>query len=270
MCSDWSQDLFGLKKVFKFICTLLTILLLFQESFNFLVTKPKVTSNAEKDLDITDLPEVVICLEPGLNTAVVGKYGYKEHYDMGSVDGKKFVGWNGNENVTKSSNEIFEEALIVKTQHINETKFITWASYRDQKQDYFPIAVRLRTLSFPYGRCFSISPTSLQENVSSTINTLYLTFNESVFDKYLDFSAMIYFMDETSSLKIYPDDMTGDPLQMSMNENQKFTYEAKISRRQHVPSDPHLKCGEYTLKNSYNDCAKDNLFLFFHDILGCQ
>ena len=77
-------------------------------------------------------------------------------------------------------------------------------------------------------------------------------------------------MDETSSLKIYPDDMIGDPVQVSMKENQKYTYEAKISRWQHVPNDPHLKCKEYTLKNSYNDCAKEDLFQLFHEILGCQ
>ena len=64
--------------------------------------------------------------------------------------------------------------------------------------------------------------------------------------------------------------MTGDSVQMSMNENQKFTYEAKISRWQHVPNNPHLKCKEYTLKNSYNDCAKDDLLSFFREILGCQ
>ena len=191
MCYDWLLGFFSLKKVFKLVCTLLAILLIYQECFNFLVTKPKVTTNTEKDLNISDLPEVVICLKPGFDTAVLEKYGYKEHYDMGSIDGKKFIGWNGNENLTRSSSEILEEALIVKRQHISETKFITWASYRDQKQNYFPTVVDLKTLSFPYGRCFSISPSSLKENVSSTINTLYLTFNESVFDKYLDLSAMI-------------------------------------------------------------------------------
>ena len=262
--------LFCWERVFKFTCTLLTLLLICQELYYFAVTKPTVTSAEEKDIDMTDLPEVVICLDTGFNKTVLKKYGYKDHYSMGSLDGKAIVGWNGNEKETKSSIEILEEALIVQKEHITFKKFITSAKYRDENQVFLPIQVNFRTLYWPHGRCFSINPTSLQEEASSSINTLYLTFNETVLNKHLDLSIKIYFMDRTSSLKIYPDDMTGNPLRIKMNEHQKYNYKIQIQRSQHLPDDPHFKCREYSTKNSYNYCAKNELSGLFDNILGCQ
>ena len=92
--------LFCWERVFKFTCTLLTLLLICQELYYFAVTKPTVTSAEEKGIDIRDLPEVVICLDTGFNKTVLKKYGYKDHYSMGSLDGKGIIGWNGNENET--------------------------------------------------------------------------------------------------------------------------------------------------------------------------
>ena len=90
-----------------------------QELFTFAIVKPTTTSKEEKDLEISDLPEVVVCLEPGFDTEVLKNYGYKTlGYYRGSMDGDKFAGWNGNENHRKSSLEILEEALIVKNSTI--------------------------------------------------------------------------------------------------------------------------------------------------------
>ena len=129
--------LFSWDRIFKFICSLLTLLLICQELYCFAVTKPTVTSAEEKDIDIRDLPEVVICLDTGFNKTVLKKYGYRDHYSMGSLDGKGIVGWNRNENETKSSIEMLEEALIVQKEHITYKKFITSAKYRDENQVFF-------------------------------------------------------------------------------------------------------------------------------------
>ena len=58
-------------------------------------------------------------MEPSIFTKVLEKYGYKQvhFYYKGLVGDGEFIGWNGNENVTKSSSEILEEALLVKNQH---------------------------------------------------------------------------------------------------------------------------------------------------------
>ena len=74
----------------KLTCALLTLFLICQELFTFVVEKPTTTSREEKVFDFKDIPEVVICLEPGIDTKVLKKYGYKQvpFYYKGVVDGK--------------------------------------------------------------------------------------------------------------------------------------------------------------------------------------
>ena len=76
MCYIWLIELLSLKKVFTISCALFALFLICQELFTFAVTKPTSTSKAERDLKIDDLPEVVICLEPGLDSDVLKTYGY--------------------------------------------------------------------------------------------------------------------------------------------------------------------------------------------------
>ena len=225
-------------------------------------------------IDITDLPEVVICLEPGFDSRVLEKYGYSgsySYYYRGLIN-NKFIGWNGRKEETRSSREILEEALIV-----SDTQFIRWAAYYNLNHNV-EAKVGMRTLTYPLGRCLSISPSPIHRNISNTMfNTLYLDFKESVLEKYKnyrDFKIMIYFMDNTNSLKIYPneDDIVGSPLKVSLAGLSNFdsTYKTKISRSQHVEGDPLFQCTGYTLNNSYNDCIQNELLESFHHILGCQ
>ena len=275
MCNNWLLlELFSLRKVLKYFCTLLTLFLVCQELFTFVVIKPTSTSKEEKEIDITDLPEVVICLDPGFDSRVLKKYGYRgwlSNYYRGSIN-DEFVGWNGRKKETRSSREILDEALVV-----SNTQFIKWAAYYNLDHNV-EAKVGLRTLTYPLGRCLSISPPPIYRNISNTmLNTLYLDFEESVLDKYKDyknFKIMIYFMDNTNSLKIYPneDDIVGSPLKVSLAELSNFdsTYRTKISRSEHVAGDPLFKCTEYTLNDPYNDCIQNELLESFHQILGCQ
>ena len=276
MCYIWISEICSLKKVFKITCALLTLFLIYRALYTFSVTKPTSTSRAEKDLKITDLPEVVICLEPGLDSEKLEGYGYKIHsYYKGKVDHSGNLSWNGRKGETKSSREILDETLIVKKQHINSTKFIWRATYYSS-QGVRKGKVDLRTLAHPFGRCFNISPAPSQKNVSDNgmINQLTLRFNENVFKKYKDVALIgIYFMDKTNSLKIYPDenDILGNPLRLRWAEfsNHKSTYKTKISRSRHVQGDPLLKCNEYTSSHPYNDCIQDELHDKFDQLLGC-
>ena len=274
MCRNWFLDFCSFKIVFKVICALLTLFLICQELFTFVVEKPSTTSREEKDIDINDIPEVVICLEPGFDTKVLEKYGYNDVglYYKGIVDGE-FVGWNGNKNKTKPSIDILEEALIVQNQHISGKKFITSAKYRTTESlQLEEIEVNLRTLVWPFGRCFSVKPYAIQGNVDSAVNTLYLAFNETVFKAYKDMHVSLYFMDKTSSIKIYPDenDMAGNPLKVRIDRKCVSKYKTKISRSYNIQGDPSLNCDEYTPEKSYNDCIQEELFGSFQNILSCH
>ena len=47
------------KNIFTAVCTLLTLLLIFQELYSFVVLKPTSISGEEKVLEASDLPEAV-------------------------------------------------------------------------------------------------------------------------------------------------------------------------------------------------------------------
>ena len=272
MCFYSLLNICSLRIFFKLTCSLLTLLLIYQELFSFLVLKPTRTSTEEKGLTIDDFPDVVICLEPGFQSNVLEKNGYIAHkYYKGEMN-KKFFGWNGNG--TKSSVEILEDALLVKRRHISESKFITRALYRDLNQQHVTIGINFITLLYPYGRCFHISLYDIQGYIDSiSINTLYLIFNETMVNSYKNRSVKIYFMERLNGLKIFPDenDMTGDTLEIRTDRKQSYksTYKIKIARSQFVEGDPHIKCSTYS-DNSYDDCTRKELLGTFHELLGCS
>ena len=251
---------------------MLTLLLICQEVYEFVILRPTGTSAEERDLESGDFPDVVVCLEPGFKSRVLERNGYvARKYYKGEIK-KRFVGWNGNE--TKSYDEILEEALVIGSQHITKDNFISKAVYRGEDQKDIPIRVKLITLLYPYGRCFHISPSDIQGNLSVTINTLQLIFNETAIDRYRDRTVKIYFMERFNSLQIYPDEnyMEGDTLKIRTNQGQrcKSTYKIKITRSEHVQDDPLLKCEVYQHTNySYDDCARNELLDSFHQLLGC-
>ena len=273
MCRCWRLGFCSFANLCKVICALLTLILICQEVFTFVVEKPTTTSREQKYINIKDIPEVVICLEPGIDTTVLEKYGlHKRIYYKGKVIvhyKSKFIGWNRNE--TMSANEILEEALIVKDEHVKSSKFIFYAKYRSRGNQGVKPEISLRMLSWPFGRCLSIKPPALQEHMSSAANRLNLAFNETVFTRYEDMQVRLYLMDKTSSLKIYPDqnDMAGDPLKVQF-DNYINRYKTRISRSQYVQGDPHIDCSKYTPDTSYNDCIQNELFGSFEKILGCH
>ena len=100
--------------MFRVICSILTLALIYQVLFTFAVTRPTTTSKEEKELQVADFPEVVVCLNPGLNYESLSRYGYSGTYSLGITEQEwKFVGWNGGEHENRSSLDILEEALLV-------------------------------------------------------------------------------------------------------------------------------------------------------------
>ena len=98
MCCTEFLNIRSLEKIFKFACALLTLLLISQELVNFAIVKPTLTSKEEKGLEFDDIPDVVICIEPGFDIEVLKKYGYKRtllYYRGRRPSDSKFIGWNG-------------------------------------------------------------------------------------------------------------------------------------------------------------------------------
>ena len=97
------MKMFTFKNMFTLTCSILTLILIYQVMLTYLVKKPTTSAKEGKELEITDLPEVVVCLDPGLNYESLEKNGYHGGtYVSGQLEGH-FVGWNGGENQNKSS-----------------------------------------------------------------------------------------------------------------------------------------------------------------------
>ena len=270
MCYIWLQQLFDLRKVFTFLCTILTLVLIYQELIAFAITRPTSDFREEKKLETRDIPEVVLCFEPGFESKVLNRYGYTNTYFRGAMDAtKSFIGWNGGENETKSSQDILEEALVLKSQILNETPFL-WAKYTEDHITLIPAEMKLRTLAYPFGRCISISPPT-QNNLSS----LHIPFSRPAFlaSNITTDAVRLFFMDKVNSLRLYPSDleMVGDPIGIRIREPPiAKLYKTKISRFEHVQGNPLLDCAVYTTDNSYNDCIQDELLEPIEREIGCQ
>ena len=262
------------KTAFTILCSFLTLGLIFQVMFTYVVTKPTSTSREEKKLEIADLPEVVVCLDPGLDYESLFKYhGYQgTEYWRGALNTSgRFIGWNGREEENKSSHDILKDAFRVP--HFNKSKLIQYAGYSDNHIDWEESNMTLRTLFNPFGRCMSITPPPKKNENSPNPYHLRIHFNDTAFKSLnISFDTLrIFFMDKVNSRRLFPDEleMKGRPIELRP-EIEHHVYKIKISRSQHVQGDPRLDCGVYTLKNSYYDCIQKEIHELFSNEIGCQ
>ena len=143
------SNLVTARNFFTLICSLLTTFLLTQELYTFAIVKPTSTAKEEEQLKASDIPDVVVCPDPGFNSSAFEKHGYMHFatYYRGSMDGDKFVGWNGNRN--ESSQDILEDVLSAGR---NVQSLLSSASFRRDNVDYVGAEIELRTLAYPHGR----------------------------------------------------------------------------------------------------------------------
>ena len=252
----------SLKNLFTILCSSLTLALVSQVIFTYVVEKPTTTAKVEKRLEVDDLPEVVVCLDHGLNNESLLINGYQNSYWRGAMKpGGNFVGWNGEDDEIKSSHDILEDALIVP----NKTQLIRYAGYSKGSK------VAPRMLVYPFGRCISIDPPPKETGI--TPNILRIRFNISAFKTMnVTFNRLrLFFMDKANSPRLYPDEMemTGSQIELQGEFDNTF-YRTKISRFHHVQGDPLFDCSAYTLENSYNDCIQNEIRELFDGVLGCQ
>ena len=268
----WLKENFELRKVFTFFCAILTLILIYQQLVAFAITKPTSSFREEKKLESRDLPEVVLCFDPGFDSKVLEKYGYSTDYFRGSMEGLgAFVGWNGGENETKSSKDILDDILVVDSQGHNVNSSMLWNSFTEDHVDFVPAEMKLRTLALPFGRCVSFSFPSTPRNLSS----LHIGFSHTAFQKsnIRSDKVRVFFMDKVNSVQVYPNEleMIGDPIKFQIRKpSSTISFRTKISRFKHVQEDPLLQCAVYTTDNSYNDCIQEELLGLIEEEIGCH
>ena len=58
------------------MCLAITLVLIFELLHEFVAERPTTTAKLKKQLEITDLPDVVVCMDPGFDSKTLEKYGY--------------------------------------------------------------------------------------------------------------------------------------------------------------------------------------------------
>ena len=109
----------GSKNALSELWSSVILLRIYQLLLTFIVDKPTTTTKLEEQIEISDLPEVVVCIlcmTPGFNSSSLNHHGYQSGtYCRGVLQPTKligdFVGWNGGTQENKSSDRILEEAL---------------------------------------------------------------------------------------------------------------------------------------------------------------
>ena len=86
----------SLRNFLSLLCAGLTILLIYKELVTVTVIKPTTTSTERKELETSDLPDIVVCFLPGFDPQVMRRYHYATGgYYKGENEKGQFVGWNG-------------------------------------------------------------------------------------------------------------------------------------------------------------------------------
>ena len=57
------------KNMFTLLCVTITLFLISDLLVTFLIEKPTTTTKIEKEIETNDLPNVVVCLDPGFNNS---------------------------------------------------------------------------------------------------------------------------------------------------------------------------------------------------------
>ena len=209
------------KNLFTVLCVAITLFLISDLLVTSLIKKPTTTTKIKKELETSDLPNVVVCLDPGFDNATAVKYGYHVSYywtglTKSTRGGGRFVGWNGDRNENMSSRAILEEMFLFpgRQEIVREAVFFTENYDQGYKSD-----VSFRHLFFPHGRCMFSSPPSFNKTPSrKKINIFNLAFNNSAFDQAMLSSAKlkVFLMDQASSPQFYHDEfeMDGDPIEI--------------------------------------------------------
>ena len=158
------------------LCTAITLALISQLLFTFAIEKPTTTAKLEKELELSDIPEVMVCINPGYNPVALKNHGYHiSSYWRGALQpfNSGFVGWNGGEDENKSSQEMLEEVLLLP----NSTT-LALAGYTNDHVNFEKADVTFRNFIL-VGRCMVISPPLIETN----FHRLLVGFNTSTFDR---------------------------------------------------------------------------------------
>ena len=223
----------------------LTLFLIYQELVNYLVIKPTTLSSEERALDLESFPQISVCLEPGLNEAVLSKHGYKvsSSFYRGTGDGRKFIAWNGFEG-EKNSTKILEDAFTMKL----DQQFFKKILYYTPENKYKDATVSFNEPMYPRGRCILVS--SHSDNGSLTSRYLFVLNRTFAWPMTSEpFKLTVHLTDPVNTIQVNPIafQMKGKIVSYAkedLDTPNGFNYKIRTSKVYHVKNDPVLDCND--------------------------
>ena len=261
------RDCCSLKNVLTLICSSLAAILSGEIIVDFLVTKPTTTSERQVNFQSSDFPDVLICVDPGIDSLSAKKYGYKSEAfywqgRSGDWEDGKFIGWNGKDG-KQTSSDVLEELLTVKSDERYVTTF--WHLNKSWKNE--TTEGEFRILRCPYWRCQLIKPSKIK---SINKNTSFISMTSAFPEVRNESSMSVLLLDPKNSPLTYPLNfqMRGHHIRVPFEKGWRI-FKIKVLRSEHVQGDPNFECTKYDEDNTYGDCVQKEMRNIIVDALNC-
>ena len=261
------RDSLTLANAFALISIVCTFYLLFLVVVNFAVVRPTSTSKERVDIDSSNFPDVVACLDPPYNNKALERFGYLPwtYYRGGSKDGF-FIGWNGL-NGTHDSAQIMDEILNLAV----DEDLIGDIFFKDKKGKRQDVKAESRMLLYPQGRCLVIKPPA--EEIESFKFLYLMSIKTDIVNQTVKPAIVkVFLMDPINDPLIYPIDlqMRGDQIKVLLDKKSSwYHFIIRVSRSYHVEGDPLFDCKEYSQEDTFGDCVHQEMKGIFEEKLNC-
>ena len=234
---------------------------------DFLVTKPTTTSERQVKFQSSDFPDVLICVDPGIDSLSAKKYGYKSEAfywqgRSGDWEDGKFIGWNGKDG-KQTSSDVLEELLTVKSDERYVTTF--WHLNKSWKNE--TTEEEFRIMRCPYWRCQLIKPSKIK---SINKNTSFISMTSAFPEVRNESSMSVLLLDPKNSPLTYPLNfqMRGHHIRVPFEKGWRI-FKIKVLRSAHIQDDPNFECTEYDEDNTYGDCVQKEMRNIIVGALNC-
>ena len=249
--------------VFKLVCISFTSVFLFQELEIYFLLKPTVTSSITEPLHSQNIPIILACADPAMNSTVMAQNGYSHDnffYALGIlIGGRNSHGWNGNSSGISTD-------LLDKMSTLEKANDIKAWEIKSAWSRLKRAATKLTPFIYPNGKCIQVS-----HKYDALRNRLIVFKKPNVKD--MSNRLVILLKDPINSADMYPLEMKGDRMISFPNEDKTRrkakVFRIKIHQLIHEKEDPNFPCYQYSMDDTLNSCVRNEVLKILKNHFGC-
>ena len=245
-------------RLLKIIFTILTLYLIFDNFYTYLVLKPTYTSHEKRALNTDDFPEIILCPQPSIDLNALKSLGYDgpSSYFHGKQSGRS-KGWGNN------PDDIKNISLIVSA--LKSVENCEHPSSRIGLMDLKEIKVKfnLTAALHPHHICCKVHPP--KQAKSHPLLKFKFAYSTNV----LNVSFRVFLADQmtASVFEQHKNFMLGDKLVSS--KDGYMVYKVKILEESNIEGDPKYPCKEYKIMGQYAKCLENEVIKEHSKFINC-